>query len=125
MRLVKLDAESCIADDNRPRLLGGVSILGSAAGADKLRTGHLIDGRALQKLAEKLNEEGLGNVDFVVGASDDPKLPAHTFDAILISNAYHEFTEPRAMLKHVREALKRGGKLVVIEAISPEMRDKI
>lgn len=83
-----------------------------------------IDKPALQKLAAKLKADGAQNVDFVVGTLDDPKLPVHTFDAIMISNAYHEFTERGAMLSHIREALKPGGKLVVIEAISQNMRDK-
>jgi predicted methyltransferase len=42
----------------------------------------------------------------------------------MISNAYHEFTDPRPMLRHIREALKPGGKLVVLEAITPKMLDR-
>lgn len=83
-----------------------------------------IDPSALRKLEAKLKAGGISNVEFVAGAPDDPRLPAHTFDAILISNAYHEFTDHRAMLHHLREALKTGGKLVVVEAISDRLRDK-
>jgi ubiquinone/menaquinone biosynthesis C-methylase UbiE len=83
-----------------------------------------IDRPALEKLAAKLKAEGALNVDFIVGALDDPKLPAHTFDAIMISNAYHEFTKSSAMLSHIREALKPNGRLVVIEAISHNGREK-
>jgi hypothetical protein len=42
----------------------------------------------------------------------------------MISNAYHEFTDLRPMLRHIREALKPGGKLVVLEAITPKMLDR-
>jgi len=83
-----------------------------------------IDGPALQKLAAILKADGVQNVEFIVGYLDDPKLPPHMFDAVMISNAYHEFAEPAAMLRHVREALKPGGKLVVIEAISVRMKGK-
>jgi len=51
-------------------------------------------------------------------------LPPRTFDAVTISNAFHEFAEPAAMLRHVREALKPAGKLVVIEANSVRMQGK-
>ena len=83
-----------------------------------------IDGPALRKLAGRLKADGVQNVEFIVGRLDDPLLPPHMFDAITISNAYHEFAEPAAMLQHAREALKPTGKLVVIEAISVRMRGK-
>ena len=83
-----------------------------------------IEGTALKALAAKLKADGVENVDFIVGEPEDPKLPARTFDAILISNAYHHFTSPAIMLKHIREALKPGGKVVVLEVISPKVRNK-
>ena len=83
-----------------------------------------IDGTALKALAAKLKADGVQNVEFIVGVAEDPKLPVRTFDAILISNAYHHFTRPEVMLKHVREALKPDGNVVVLEAISPKVRDK-
>ena len=45
-------------------------------------------------------------------------LPPGTFDAILVSNTYHEFTQPAAMLKHICEALEPGGVLIVVENCS-------
>lgn len=83
-----------------------------------------IDGPALRKLAASLKADSVENVQFVVGDAGDPRLPARTFDAILVSNAYHEFTDPGSMSRHLREALKPGGKLVVLEAISPKSSGK-
>jgi len=83
-----------------------------------------IDDSALKKLAAKLKEAGMDNVEFVLGEPDNPKLPAHAFDSIIISNAYHEFTDPRPMLDHIRKALKPGGKLVILEAITQKMRNQ-
>ena len=45
-------------------------------------------------------------------------LVPETCDAILVSNTYHEFTQPAAMLKHIRDALRPHGKLVVLELYS-------
>jgi ubiquinone/menaquinone biosynthesis C-methylase UbiE len=49
-------------------------------------------------------------------------LPPSTVDAVLIAFAYHDFAEPSAMLAHIRTALRPGGRLVVIEAISEKNR---
>lgn len=54
-------------------------------------------------------------VTTVRGASDDPKLPPTSVDAVLIVNAYHEMENPSAMLRHIRDALKPGGRLVICD----------
>jgi len=77
-----------------------------------------IDERALEKLRRTLNENGLTNVQTRLGKPDDPMLPAHSVDAVLIAYAYHHFLESGAMLAHIRSALRPEGRLVIIEAIS-------
>lgn len=69
---------------------------------------------SLRELREALPKD-LTNVEIVRGEEDDPKLPAAALDAVLVVNAYHEFAEYAAVLGKVREALKPGGRLVVIE----------
>ena len=73
---------------------------------------------AITKIKDQADARHIKNVEAVLGADDDPKLPPMTFDAILISNTYHEFTQPTAMMEHIREALKPGGTLVVVENCS-------
>ncbi|MGC4085286.1 MAG: methyltransferase [Vicinamibacterales bacterium] len=46
---------------------------------------------------------------------DDPKLPAATLDLILMVDVYHEFSQPQAMLRRMRESLKPDGRLVLLE----------
>jgi SAM-dependent methyltransferase len=82
-----------------------------------------IDENALAKLRTKLHEDGLTNVETRLGKPDDPMLAAGSVDAVLIAFAYHHFEEPSAMLAHLRAALRPGGRLVVIEAISEKNRD--
>jgi ubiquinone/menaquinone biosynthesis C-methylase UbiE len=81
-----------------------------------------IDEKALAKLRTKLNEDGLTNVETRLGKPDDPRLPAHSVDAVLIAFAYHHFEESSAMLAHIRSALRPEGRLVVIEAVSDRNR---
>jgi len=50
------------------------------------------------------------NITVVKGAGDDPKLPAGALVGVLIVNAYHEMPKYEAMLHHIRESLKPGGR---------------
>ena len=58
---------------------------------------------------------GLTNVETVLGAIDDPNLPAATVDVAFIVDAYHEFSHPLEMGVAIAAALKPGGKLILIE----------
>ncbi len=69
---------------------------------------------SLRELREALPKE-LTNIEIVRGEENDPKLPAGQLDAVLVVNAYHEFAEYAAVLARVREALRPGGRLVLIE----------
>jgi ubiquinone/menaquinone biosynthesis C-methylase UbiE len=57
----------------------------------------------------------LDNVAPVLGAIDDPKLPADSIDLAIMVDVYHEFSEPQKMLQRIREALKPDGRLVLLE----------
>lgn len=69
---------------------------------------------SLRELKEGLPAD-LTNIEIVRAEENDPKLPAGRLDAVLVVNAYHEFHEYAAVLLKVREALKPGGRLVLIE----------
>jgi transglutaminase-like putative cysteine protease len=51
----------------------------------------------------------------VLGAVDDPKLPAGGVDVVLLVDAYHEFSHPREMMQAIFRALKPGGRVVLVE----------
>ena len=51
----------------------------------------------------------------VQGAIDDPNLPPESVDLEIMVDVYHEFSRPQAMLKKLREALKPGGRMVLLE----------
>ena len=69
----------------------------------------------LDLTAETVKKHELANVEFVLGGESDPRLPAASLDLILIANAYHEFSEPEAMVTAAKRSLKPDGRLVVIE----------
>ena len=59
--------------------------------------------------------DSLHNVHVAVGTEDDPRLPTGSVDAVLICNTYHEFSNADAMLDRVRQSLRPGGRLVVVD----------
>jgi len=69
----------------------------------------------LQMLANRLARKKITNVTLVLGDLDDPKLPAASVDLEIMVDVYHEFSRPQAMLRKLREALKPGGRMVLLE----------
>src|ERR1044072_218875 len=55
------------------------------------------------------------NIVPVLGAFDDPKLPADSIDLAIMVDVYHEFSEPQKMLQRIRTALKADGRLMLLE----------
>ena len=69
----------------------------------------------LTLLRKNIEARHLTNVETVLGAEDDPKLPAERMDLVLLVDVYHEFTEPEKMLRKIRESMKPDGRLVLVE----------
>lgn len=55
------------------------------------------------------------NITVLHGDPDDPHLPSQRVNEVLIANTYHEFTDSRAILERVRQALISGGRVVVVD----------
>lgn len=70
---------------------------------------------ALRRLRSRVEREGLDNVEVIRGRVDDPRLPRAALDAVLVVDAYHEMGEHVAMLAGMHEALKPGGRLVLLD----------
>ncbi|MBZ5557875.1 MAG: class I SAM-dependent methyltransferase [Acidobacteriia bacterium] len=74
-----------------------------------------IQPQMLRMLASRLASARIGNVVLVQGTIDDPKLPEASVDLEMMVDVYHELSQPQAMLRHLRAALKPGGRLVLLE----------
>lgn len=83
-----------------------------------------IDEDDLGELNDKIEEQGIKNITTVYGVYDNPMLPDSSLDAMLVRNAYHEFTAHESMLRHMKAALKPGGRLVMEESVSSGMEGK-
>lgn len=74
-----------------------------------------IQPRMIEALKRNLAKEQLTNVEAILSKENDPMLPAGQIDMILMVDVYHEFAYPQLMLRKMREALKPGGRMVLLE----------
>jgi len=74
------------------------------------------------RLAQRVQRERLDNVAVSLGEPANPMLPQHSFDRILLVHMYHEVTQPYEFLWHLRESLKPGGLIVVVDSNRPVKR---
>lgn len=79
-----------------------------------------INERVMMQLHEWRETNGRRNVELVLGATDDPRLPYRSLDGVLIVNAYHEMGAYREMLQGIRKALRVGGRLVIVDNPPPD-----
>src|SRR5437764_12261610 len=70
-------------------------------------------------LSERVQRERLDNVAVKLGTADNPMLPAASFDRLFLVHMYHEVQSPYAFLWHLREGLKPGGLVIVVESNRP------
>lgn len=68
------------------------------------------------RLAERVARERLDTVSVKLGQPADPKLPAASFDRVLMIHMYHEIDSPYEFLWHLRPAIRPGGRVIVVDA---------
>jgi ubiquinone/menaquinone biosynthesis C-methylase UbiE len=106
IRLLRIQKGSTIADVGAGS--GNITIrLAKAVGPMGKVYANDIQPGMLDILQKNVAKAKLNNVVPLLGAIDDPKLPAESIDL--------EFSEPQKMLQRLREALKPGGRLVLLE----------
>jgi SAM-dependent methyltransferase len=74
------------------------------------------------RLAQRVQREGLDNVAVKLGRPADPMLPKGSFDRILLVHMYHEVTEPYEFLWNLREGLKPDGLVILVDSDRPVKR---
>ena len=69
----------------------------------------------LDLLRAEMHAQGLTNIVPTLGEVADPHLPLDSIDLALLVDAYHEFSEPRAVMEAIVAALKPSGRVVLVE----------
>jgi|UniRef100_UPI00404B0684 ubiquinone/menaquinone biosynthesis C-methylase UbiE len=66
-------------------------------------------------LNKRIKQEKLSGIIPVLSTEQKVSLPENTIDMMLLVDVYHEFSYPYEMALSMRAALKRGGKLMLVE----------
>lgn len=74
-----------------------------------------IQSEMLRMFKGRAEKAGIGNTVSVENTYWDVKLPAAGVDLALLADVYHEFSHPEEMLASIREALRPGGRVVLLE----------
>jgi hypothetical protein len=74
-----------------------------------------INPAVIEYIGKRVAKENLPNVRTVLGAPNDPRLPAGSVDAVLMLKVYHEIARPEAFLKALKPALRAGAKVGIID----------
>jgi ubiquinone/menaquinone biosynthesis C-methylase UbiE len=69
----------------------------------------------LHLLELRCREQGIENIEPILGSLIDPNLPADSVDLLLMVDVYHEFSHPQQMLAGIRKSLKEGGLVALLE----------
>lgn len=71
--------------------------------------------RPLEQLREAVKKAAVANIEILAGDPSHTNLPDACCDAIFIRYVYHHFADPPAMNASLRQSLKPGGMLAIIE----------
>jgi ubiquinone/menaquinone biosynthesis C-methylase UbiE len=78
----------------------------------------------LDYIDESAKKAGLKNIKTVLGTDTSAQLPRGAIDLVFICDTYHHFEYPDRMLKSIHEALKPGGRMVVVDFIREEGKSR-
>ena len=76
----------------------------------------------LAELKAEVARRRLSNVELVVGAPDDPRLPPASVDRAILIHMYHEIAQPYGLLWNLVPALKPGARVGVVDLDSAIQR---
>ena len=113
-----------------------VADIGAGEGYYTVRLAPVVGGRGrvlaedivpqtINTLAQRVHREKLDNVAVILGDPENPKLPEGSFDRIFLVHMYHEVQSPYAFLWNLREGLKPGGEVILVDADRPPRRHGI
>ncbi len=92
-----------------------VEILSAAAGPQGTVYAVDIVPEFVARIAGRAASAGLANVRAVLCTERSVELPPGSIDLALVCDTYHHFEYPRSTMTSIREALRPGGVLVVVD----------
>jgi ubiquinone/menaquinone biosynthesis C-methylase UbiE len=74
-----------------------------------------INPAAISYINDRAKREHLENIRTIQGHEDDPLLPPSSVDSVLLLKTYHEVAQPVRLLQNLRQALKPGALVGIID----------
>jgi predicted methyltransferase len=104
----------------------GVADIGAGSGWFTVRAARRVGGSgtvyavdinpdAIHYIDQRTKKEQLQNIKTILSKPDDPQMPAHSIDAVLLLKTYHEIAHPVVLLRNLRSSLKPGARIGVID----------
>ena len=69
----------------------------------------------VRHIRNRAKKEKLANIRAILAKSDDPLLPPRSVDVVLLLKTYHEVARPIPLLRKLRDALRPGGRVGIID----------
>ena len=74
-----------------------------------------IDEDALGKLIDRCDEEGISNIETIVGETENPLFPVGILDMVIMVYVFHDLEEPVKFIENIRPSLKPGANVVIVD----------
>ncbi len=74
-----------------------------------------IDPEAINYLKTRCQNQGLKNVETILGLPDDARFPQNSLDAVVMAYVYHHIDDPIPLLKSILPSLKPWGLVALAE----------
>lgn len=82
---------------------------------EDVRSGATVDRHRLRDIRQAAAQARLSNVIVLEAGERATRVPPECCDAIFMRRVYHHLTAPSAILASIHEALRPGGRLVIID----------
>ncbi len=69
----------------------------------------------IEHIKTKAAENGLTQIEAILGDDRSTRLPESSVDVVFVCDTYHHFEDYEAMLASIHQALRPGGKFVLVE----------
>jgi SAM-dependent methyltransferase len=67
---------------------------------------------------KKVQQSGMRNIIFVLGAAEALPFPAGTFDLVMTRFSFHHLRRPEAVLREMKRVCRPGGKVAVVDLLA-------